>query len=440
MAIIEINQEICKGCTLCSQVCSVKACSGEPLIPHIIDKDRCVNCGQCVVTCPTGAAKDRSDLEKVKSVLEDDSILKVVQSAPAVRVSLGEEFGMEAGSIVPGQMASALRKLRFDRVYDTCFAADLTVIEEGHEFLERLEKGGPFPMFTSCCPAWVLFMEKNYPDLLHHLSSCKSPQQMFGALVKTYMAEKEGIDSSRIFLVSVMPCTAKKYEAARTEMKSSGYRDVDAVLTTRELAQLIKDRQLELAELPEENFDIPFGQYTGAGMIFGTSGGVMEAALRTLVKKLTGKPMKDILFERIRSSEGFRETVLDIGGNRIKTAVVHGLEKIIPILEDIRRGNSDYHFIEVMTCPDGCIGGGGQPRIPKKSLRQRAVKKRKEAVYYYELGLPKREAWENPSIKTVYAKFLGEPLSEKSHKFLHTSYFNKRFMSLHEVVDNLRLN
>ncbi|TYP57569.1 [FeFe] hydrogenase, group A [Thermosediminibacter litoriperuensis] len=426
MAIIEINQELCKGCTLCSQVCGVEACSGEPLIPHGIDERCCVNCGQCVVTCPAGAAKDRSDLERVKEVLEDDSIIKVVQSAPALRVSLGEEFGMEPGTIVPGRMASAFRKMGFDRVYDTCFAADLTVMEEGHEFLERMEKGGPFPMFTSCCPAWMLFMEKYYPDLLDHLSSCKSPQQMFGALVKAYMAEKEGIDPARIFMLSAMPCTAKKFEAARPEMNLSGARDVDAVLTTRELAQLIKDRQLELADLPEEDFDIPFGEYTGAGALFGASGGVMEAALRTVAKKLAGKPLKSSAFELLRKSEGFREAVIYIGNRKIKTAVVHGLKNIIPVLEEIKKGNSDYHFIEVMTCSDGCIGGGGQPRIPKRSLRQKTVRKRKEALYYYELGLPKIEAGDNPSIKAVYVEFLGSPLSEKSHELLHVVHSDNR--------------
>ncbi|MDN5332223.1 MAG: iron hydrogenase HydA2 [Tepidanaerobacteraceae bacterium] len=426
MAIVEINKELCKGCTLCSQVCGTGACFGEPLIPHEIDERRCINCGQCVVTCPTGAASDVSELERVKEVLEDDSVVKIAQCAPALRVSLGEEFGMEAGSIVPGKMASVLRKLGFDRVYDTCFAADLTAMEEGHEFLERLERGGPFPMFTSCCPAWVLYMEKNYPELLPLLSSCKSPQQMFGALVKAYMAEREGIDKDKIFLLSAMPCTAKKYEAKRPEMNKDGYNDVDAVLTTRELAQLIKEKQIEFTDLPEENFDVPFGVYTGAGVLFGTSGGVMEAALRTLVKKITGKPLKNITFEPVMGAEGVREAVIGIENRKIKVAVVSGIENVAPLLEDIKKGFSDYHFIEVMACPDGCIGGGGQPRIPKKSLRKMVLKKREKAIYYYELGLPQIAAVDNPIIKALYTEFLGGPLSKKSHELLHTVYSDKK--------------
>ncbi|WP_422446158.1 [FeFe] hydrogenase, group A [Thermoanaerobacterium sp. DL9XJH110] len=424
MRLIDISEDLCKGCTLCSRACGVGACLGEPLIPHKIDEKRCVNCGQCVVTCPTGAAVDRGDLEKVKAALKDRSLYRVVQSAPAVRVTLGEEFEMEPGAVVPGRMAAALRRLGFDRVYDTCFAADLTVMEEGHELLERLENGGPLPMFTSCCPAWVLFMEKNYPDLLCHLSTCKSPQQMFGALVKTCMAEKEGLHPERIFLVSVMPCTAKKYEAERPEMKASGCRDVDSVLTTRELAELIRQQNIDFTALPEESFDIPFGEYTGAGAIFGTSGGVMEAALRTAVKKIEGFPPK-LSFYEVRGRENFREAGIKVGGTELKVAVIHGLKNVVPVLEELRKGKSRYHFIEVMSCPDGCIGGGGQPRIPKRSVRQKIIEKRERAVYYYELGLPKREAGDNPSIKAVYQNFLNKPLSQKSHELLHTTYTDR---------------
>lgn len=425
MSLIEIDQNLCKGCTLCSQVCGIKACSGEPLIPHNIDENRCVNCGQCIVTCPTGAVKVKSDVERVKAVLKDKSILKVIQAAPAVRFTLGEGFDMEPGSIVPGQMASAFRQLGFDRVYDTCFAADLTIMEEGTELITRLKSGGRIPMFTSCCPAWVLFLEKNYPELLDHLSSCKSPQQMFGTLVKTYMAEREDIDPSKIFLVSAMPCTAKKYEAERLELKTNGIPDVDAVLTTRELIELIQSENMDIGQLPEEHFDIPFGDYTGAGVIFGASGGVMEAALRTAVKIITGKKLRSLTFAQIRGRENFREASIEVSGIKLKVAIAHGLNNIVPILEDIKKGECDYHFIEVMNCPDGCIGGGGQPCIPKKSVRKQILDKRNKATYYYELGLPKRESDENPSIKAIYREYLTEPLSKKAHELLHTTYFDK---------------
>ncbi|RKL61419.1 iron hydrogenase [Thermoanaerobacteraceae bacterium SP2] len=422
MQVVNIDEQNCKGCTLCSQVCKVNACTGEPLIPHFIDTKKCVNCGQCVVTCPARAAKDINCIEEVQKAVEDKNTITVVQGAPAVRVTLGEEFSMDSGSIVPGRMAAALRKLGFDRVYDTCFAADLTIMEEGHELLKRIKDGGPFPMFTSCCPAWVLYMEKNYPDLLGYLSTCKSPQQMFGAVVKSYMAEKEGINPARIYMVSVMPCTAKKYEITRPEMICDGYKNVDAVLTTRDLAELLRKKHIDISQLVEEDFDTPFGEYTGAGVIFGATGGVMEAALRTACEVLDGKPLKKLSFYDVRGISSFREAEVEAGGIKLKVAVVHGLEKIKPLLDSLRGGRLNYHFIEVMTCPEGCIGGGGQPNIPKKSVRDKVIKERMKSIYYYELGLAKRKSNDNPQIKLIYEDFLGKPLGEMSHHLLHTTY------------------
>ena len=378
----------------------------------------CTNWGQCVAVCPVGALKERSAIDDVWKALNDKAKHVVVQVAPAVRAALGEEFGMREGSLVTGKMVAALRRLGFDRVFDTQFAADVTIMEEGHELLHRLENGGPLPLITSCSPGWIKYCEHFYPQLLANVSSCKSPQQIFGALVKTYYAENQGLDPKSIFSVSVMPCTAKKFEAARPEMARDGVRDVDAVLTTRELARMIREAGLDLPSLPEEEFDLPMGMSTGAGAIFGVTGGVMEAALRTVVETVTGKELRHIEFEAVRGFNGVKEATVAVGDRILRAAVVHGLANAGELLGRFCRGEVSYDFIEIMACPGGCIAGGGQPRsCSKETLQMRA-----NALYREDLGKKVRKSHENPAVQEVYQKFLGKPLSEKSHHLLHTSY------------------
>jgi iron-only hydrogenase group A len=383
----------------------------------------CVFCGQCSVVCPTGAIVERDDTDKVFAALDDPTKHVVIQEAPATRAQLGEEFGMPPGSLVTGKMIAALRRLGFDKVFDTNFAADLTIIEEGNELLKRAKTGGKLPMITSCSPGWIKFIEHFYPSLLPHLSTCKSPQQMFGALAKTYYAESAGIDPKDIFVVSMMPCTAKKFEASRPEMCDSGYRDIDAVVTTRELARMIRQAGIDFVNLPDEPFDAPMGEYTGAATIFGTTGGVMEAALRTVYAVVTGKNLPSLDITPVRGLDGVKEAAVTVGElGEVRIAVAHGLGNAKKLMDKLMDGTANYHFIEIMCCPGGCVGGGGQP-IPssKEKLALRAA-----ALYHDDKDVQQfRQSHENPAIKTLYEKFLKEPLGEKSHKLLHTHYVQR---------------
>lgn len=380
----------------------------------------CVACGQCIMACPVGALYERDEVAEVWKALNDPTKHVVVQEAPAVRATLGEEFGMPPGTLVTGKMIAALRKLGFDKVFDTNFTADLTIIEEGNELLKRVKEGGKLPMITSCSPGWIKFCEHFYPDLLDNLSTCKSPQQMFGALVKSYYAEFAGIDPKDIVSVSIMPCTAKKFESQRAEMRDSGYRDVDYVLTTRELARMIKEAGIDFNSLKDEEYDAPMGEYTGAATIFGATGGVMEAALRTVYAVVTGESLKDLNITPVRGLEGVKEAAVEVGplGN-VKVAVAHGLGNARKLLDKIREGKADYAFIEVMCCPGGCIAGGGSPIPVSNEIRTL----RAGALYFDDGSVQKyRQSHESPSIKKIYEKFLKEPLGHKSHELLHTKY------------------
>ena len=378
----------------------------------------CVLCGQCSLVCPTGAIVEKDDTQRVLNVLQDPSKHVIVQVAPAVRVALGDAFGMEPGAIATGQMVTALKLLGFDKVFDTNFGADLTIMEESAEFVERLTKGGVLPMMTSCSPGWVNYMEKHYGDYRNHLSSAKSPMQMFGAIAKTYYPEQAGIDVHDIVTVSIMPCTAKKYECTRPEMGRDGMQDVDIVLTTRELIKLIKYVGLEFGNLPESDFDSPLGESTGAGAIFGTTGGVMEAALRTAYEKVTGKTLEKLDFDDVRGFQGIKETTVNLNGRDVHIAVAHTLKNARIIMEQIKKGTCKYDFVEIMACPGGCIGGGGQPIGTTNAIKQ----KRMEAIYKIDRDKPIRKSHENPEIIKLYKDFLGEPLSEKAHELLHTDY------------------
>ncbi len=387
----------------------------------------CVMCGQCIAACPVGALYEKDSTKAVWAALADETKHVVVQTAPAVRVALGEEFGMPIGTRVTGKMATALKKLGFDKVFDTDFAADLTIMEEGTELIGRIKEGGKFPMITSCSPGWVKFCEHNFPDLLDNLSTAKSPHEMYGAIIKSYYAEKEGIDPKDIFVVSVMPCTAKKFESQREELKGTGYPDVDAVLTTRELAKMIKEARLDFEKLPDSGFDNPFGEAaTGAGVIFGATGGVMEAALRTVSEVLTGKSFDEIEYTAVRGIEGIKEATVTIGDLDVKVAVAHGLGNARALLEKVRSGEADYHFIEIMACPGGCVTGGGQPIQSAKVKAEIDLKAaRAKAIYDEDRSLPIRKSHENPFIKMLYDEYLGEPCGHKSHKLLHTHYVKR---------------
>ena len=383
-----------------------------------LENTDCILCGQCSLVCPTGAITEKDDTRRVLDALQDPAKHVIVQVAPAVRVSLGDEFHLPPGDIVTGQMVAALKRLGFDRVFDTNFGADLTIMEEGHEFLERLETGGTLPMMTSCSPGWVNFMEKHYGDFIDHLSTAKSPMQIFGAVAKTYYAEKAGIPAKDIVTVSIMPCTAKKFEAARPEMGRDGLQDVDIVITTRELAKLIHYVGITFHDLPEEDFDSPLGTCSGAGAIFGTTGGVMEAALRTVCEKATGKELPSLDFLSVRGMEGIKEATVDLGSRKVRVAVAHTLKNAKIIMEDVKAGKSPYDFIEIMACPGGCQGGGGQPLNTTNARRQERMK----ALYEIDRNLPVRKSHENPEVIKIYKEFLGAPLVGKAHELLHTHY------------------
>ena len=382
----------------------------------------CVLCGQCVLVCPTGALHEKDDIPAVWAALDDPNKHVVVQVAPAVRVSIAEEFGLAPGTIATDKLVSALRMLGFDRVFDTDFTADLTVLEEGHELLHRLQTGGTLPLLTSCSPGWIKFMEHHYPDLLPHLSTCKSPQQMFGALAKTYYAQLSGIAPKDIFVVSIMPCTAKKFESARPEMADSGCRDVDAVLTTRELGRLLRQAGVEFSQLPPGEFDAPLGVSTGAAALFGATGGVMEAALRTVYEVVVQAELAEVNFTEVRGMTGIKEATVDLNGLPVKVAVAHGLAHARRIMDDVRAGRADYAFIEVMCCPGGCIGGGGQPYGTSTAVREARI----AATYAVDAAMPLRKSHQNPAVQRLYKDFLGKPLGEKSHQLLHTAYCARR--------------
>jgi NADP-reducing hydrogenase subunit HndD len=384
----------------------------------------CVNCGQCIMVCPTGALTEHSSIKDVFAAISDPDLHCVVQHAPSVSVSLAELFDSKPGVDVVGAMTTALRRLGFDRVFDTAFGADLTIMEEAAELVHRIQNGGKLPMLTSCSPGWVIYAEEFYPDLLENISTCKSPQQMVGSVVKNIYAEQHGIDPAKIFSVAIMPCTAKKFEAGRPEMGSGGIPDVDAVLTTRELAQIIRMRGLHLDTLEPESSDLPYGSRSGAGKIFGATGGVMEAAIRTAYYMLTGKNLEDLKVTAVRGLEGIKEARLQIGDLNLGVAVVSGLGNARVLLEEIRAGRDDIHFIEIMTCPNGCIGGGGQPI----DADQEAIKSRMQALYRIDRDEGLRTSHENPAIRKLYDEVLGEPLSEKSHQLLHTHYHARQVL------------
>ena len=383
----------------------------------------CVNCGQCIAACPVGALREKDNTDEVWEAIADPDKYVIVQTAPAVRAALGEEFGFPIGTPVTGKMAAALKRMGFDKTFDTDTGADLTIMEEGTELLSRLKNGGKLPLITSCSPGWIKFCEHNFPDFLDNLSSCKSPHQMFGAVLKSYYAEKNNIDPSKIVNVSVMPCVAKKFEAARPEMENGALRDVDIVISTRELARMIKQSGIKFAELPDEQFDKPFEEATGAGVIFGATGGVMEAALRTVAEIVEKKPLDKIEFTQVRGTEGIKEATVRLGGQDVRVAIAHGLGNARKLLESIRSGEKQYEFIEIMACPGGCVTGGGQPICSAKTWMDVDVKAERAKVLYSEDKNAKlRKSHENPDIELLYKEFFTEPGSHKAHELLHTHY------------------
>lgn len=387
----------------------------------------CTFCGQCIEACPVGALREKDSIEEAWEKLKDPDTYVIVQTAPAVRVALGEEFGMPIGTNVTGKMVAALKRLGFDKVFDTNTGADFTIMEEGTEFIQRLNENYNLPMITSCSPGWVRYVEANYPENIKYLSSCKSPHEMFGALIKTYYAEKNNIDPEKIYVVSVMPCIAKKYERQRTELKNNGMYDVDCVLTTRELARMIKQANIEFSELENEEFDNPMGEATGAGAIFGVTGGVMEAALRTASEILSGEELEDIDFKQVRGEEGIRRAILKIGERDIKVVVANGLGNAKIIMEEIKSGKADYQFVEIMACPGGCIMGGGQP-IKNSKIRATVDvrKKRADAMYTIDEKSQIRKSHENPVLKQIYSEYIGVPGGHKAHELFHTTYSKKQ--------------
>ncbi len=423
---------LCRRCVAAceNQAVSVIGANARGFDTHIssaFDKDladvSCVSCGQCIVNCPTGALSEKDDTEKVFAAINDPSKYVIVQTAPSIRVTLGEAFGMHLGTNVQGKMVAALRRLGFDKVFDTDFAADLTIVEEANELLDRIQNGGVLPMITSCSPGWIKYCEHYYPDQLDHLSSCKSPQQMFGATIKTWYAKKMNLDPANIVVVGIMPCTAKKFETQRDDQDAAGYPDVDYALTTRELARMIESAGLFFPKLPEEEFDNPLGESTGAAVIFGATGGVMEAALRTAVEKLTGEELASLDFTEVRGTDGIKEATYTVGGVEVKVAAVSGLKNAHEIMEKVKNGTADYQFIEIMACPGGCVNGGGQPvqaAVVHNFVNLKGI--RGAALYEADKNLPVRKSHESEAVKRVYEEFFGEPGSHVAHKVLHTSY------------------
>ncbi len=386
----------------------------------------CIACGQCIVNCPTGALREKDDTPKVLEAINDPEKFVVIQTAPAVRAALGEEFGLPIGTDVEGKMVAALRRLGFDKVFDTDFSADLTIMEESNELIERITNGGALPLITSCSPGWVKYCEHYYPEQLDHLSTCKSPQQMFGATLKTWYAEKMDIDPASIVSVSVMPCTAKKFEVGRDDQSASGYADVDISITTRELARMIKSAGISFNSLPDETYDSPLGEGSGAAVIFGATGGVMEAALRTAVEKITGQTLDNVDFTQVRGMDGVKEATYTVGDLSIKVAVASGTKNAKTLMEQIKNGTSEYQFIEIMGCPGGCINGGGQP-IVSAAVRnfEDFRSKRASVLYNLDKNNENRKSHENSAIKRVYDEFFGEPGSHKAHEVLHTTYVKR---------------
>ena len=383
----------------------------------------CTFCGQCIEACPTGALHEKDNTEDVWKILSDKNIYKIVQTAPAVRVALGEEFGLPIGTNVKGKMVTALKRLGFDKVFDINTAADFTIMEEANEFVDRFMKNDNLPMFTSCCPAWIRFIEKNYPDMLDHLSSCKSPHQMFGAILKSYYAKKNNIDPEKIKVISVMPCVAKKFESTRDEMEEDNQRDVDVVISTRELARMIKQHDIDFVNLEDNEFDNPMGEATGAAAIFGVTGGVMEAALRTAADLIEGKDLKTIDYEAIRGKQGIKRATVTIKGKEIKVVVASGLKNARAIMEEIKSGKADYQFVEIMACPGGCIMGGGQPIKNSKTRSFTDVHKlRADSIYSIDEKSVLRKSHQNPAVIQTYVEFLEKPGSKVAHKYLHTKY------------------
>ena len=398
-----------------------------PIYDFSLAQTPCVNCGQCIVACPVGALRERESIDDVWAAIGNPDKYVVVQPAPAVRASIGEEFGLPMGVAQTGKLAAALRRLGFDKVFDTNFGADLTIIEEGNELIQRLgNKDAALPMITSCSPGWISYCEKFFPEFIPNLSSCKSPHEMEGAMVKSYFAEKMGLDPKSIVVVSVMPCTAKKYEAARPELSNNGMQDVDYVLTVRELARMIKQAGIDFAKLPDEGFDAMLGESTGAADIFGATGGVMEAALRTVYAKVTGKELDKVEFEVVRGTEGVKEASIDLNGTVVNVAVAHGTANAKKVLEAVKNGEKNYHFIEVMCCPGGCVTGGGQPIVSSKDLQYIDLKKvRAQALYNEDAGKALRKSHENAAVKALYDTYLGEVGGHKAHHLLHTTYNKK---------------
>lgn len=430
-------------CILCGRC--VGACSGvqsvhaigftgrgfdtgvAPAYHRPLGESVCTNCGQCIMVCPVGALQERDNVKDVWKELANPNKYVVVQTAPAIRVALGEEFGLPIGTRVTGKMVASLRKIGFKKVFDTNFAADLTIMEEGNELISRLTSGENLPLMTSCCPGWVKFAEHNFSDMLDNLSSCKSPHQMEGAMIKSYFAEKLGVDPKQIVVVSIMPCVAKKFEGEREELSNEGLQDVDYVLTTRELAQMIKEAGVDFVNLNDEQFDNPFGEGSGAGALFGATGGVAEAALRTVYDVLAGKELEQVDYVAVRGIEGVKENTLELpNGMQIKTAVVHGLGNARKVMDMIRNGEKEYHFIEVMACPGGCVTGGGQPIKDSYTMETINIKvERAKSIYEEDKSLPVRKSHKNPDIIRVYEEYLEKPNSHKAHHLLHTHYVRR---------------
>ncbi len=437
---------LCRRCvTVCHQVQGVGAIfpverGFESKVAPAMNKDlkdvACVLCGQCISVCPVGALQEKDSTSDVWKALADPKKHVIVQTAPAVRAAIGEEFGMPAGSRVTGKMVAALRAMGFDKVFDTDFTADLTIIEEGNELLQRLQTGGTLPMITSCSPGWIKYIEHFYPNLLPHLSTCKSPQQMFGALAKTYYADKMGLKPEGVYCVSIMPCTAKKFECGRDEMSvHPGIPDVDAVLTTREAAKMIREMGLDFPNLNDEQFDEPLGISTGAAVIFGATGGVMEAALRTVYEVVTGETLANIDLVDVRGLKGVKEATIKVGDIDVKVAVASGLANAGKLMERVNAGDADYHFIEIMCCPGGCLGGGGQPIPTTNEIRAARMK----AIYEEDADLPIRKSHENPAVTALYEEFLIKPLGHKSHELLHTQYIPRSKYHATEEEDSVNV-